>query len=126
MKTWAAPATHMAPQQADRGVVCGVGTHGDETRVVCISRECVGWTLPTTQVIIESLVGVTFNLFTPEISLWMTSRILVWGNCIGNACNFGASSKVTIISLLLGSWINFIFPKAICNKFRGLSNTFLF
>ena len=95
MKTWAAPAAHMAPQQAARGVVFGVGTHGDETRVVCISRECVGWTLPTTQVIIESLVGVTLDLFTPEISLWMTSRIFVWGNCIGNAWIFDISSKTT-------------------------------
>ena len=112
MKTWAAPVAHMAPQQAVRGVVFGVGTHGDETRVVCISRECVGWTLPTTQVIIESLVGVTLDLFTPEISLWMTSRIFVWGNCIGNAWKFGTASKATNYCIAVGFVDQFCLPQS--------------
>ena len=80
----------MGPQQAAEGVVFGARTHMNKTSVVYWeSALLVGWTAVMTQLMIASLEGMTFNLFTPKISLWRIIRILLRVNRIENALKFG-------------------------------------
>ena len=48
-------------------------------------------------------------------------KTTVWGNASEIRGSFAPRMKLVIDALLLGLLIDFIYPKEICTKFRGLS-----